>query len=440
MGALYAAYTSGEDSAVTIPAELTVDGAATSLADDFSDPTTLPGYEQPTFTDSFVNGELTVNDDEPVMLCASTCGNGTAPSSGFKPSGVELERTWQTADNGLVVLQTDVFKSTDSSAHALTVLEDDDFNRDSTTNGSADFPGTPGFQTYQPGNTIAPVGGPGAIYFKTNATTPDSGDPASQWPQGAIVYARAPVSPIVVTYWTNSGGMYSPEFYLPYTLQVPAGGTAALRFAYVQDFALSDVKTLAQQALAGFDPVLTLSAPSNGSTLPTPQTMINGTVTDTAAIKALTVNGASVTVGGGGAFSDSVDLPVGANTITVVATDTDGLSTTQTATVTVAMQTTTSLGSKIKAGRHHRYKLTGKLELPAGVTVTQGCAGTITVIAKRGRKKVGSATAKLGASCGWSAKLTAKHLKRHGKLEVTVAFKGNAAIKPFTAKALKAKY
>ena len=438
VGSLFSAYTSGEDSAVEIPSELTVDGASGAVADGFGNATTTPGYEQPTVTDSYADGELTIHDDEPVMLCLNDCGYGTAPT-GFKPSGIELDRTWQTADNGLVALQTDVFRSTDGAAHTLTVHEDDDISDDPSLGASVDFPGTSGFLQYQPGNTVAPVSGPGAIYFKTNPTTPDSGDPASRWLQGAIAYSRAPDGPIAVTFWTKAGS-WSPEFYLPYNLSVPAGGTAVLRFAYVQDFALSDVKTLAQQELAGFAPTLSVTAPSNNSNSSSPQVTVSGTVTDAAGIKSLTLNGTSVTVGTAGAFSGSLDLPVGADTITVVATDADGLTATQTASVTVAMQTTTSLGTKIKPGKHHRYKLTGKLVLPTGVSATQGCTGTITITARKGRRKVGSATAKLGSGCGWSAKFTAKHLKHHGKLKVTVTFKGNAAIKPFTPKALRAKY
>jgi hypothetical protein len=440
MGSFFAAYTSGESSSVHAPQELDVDGKAAALADTFLDATTAPGYESPTITDSFSGSELTVHDDEPVMLCASACSNSSPPAAGYQASGITLDRTWQTEDNGLVVLQTDAFTSTDGAAHTVTALEDDDFNKDSSANESADFPGTPGFAEYQPGSTISGVSGPGAIYFKTNATTPDSGDTAMHWPQGAIAYAKAPSGPIVVTYWTNSGGQWTPEFYLPYTLQVPAAGTAALRFAYVQDFALGDVQTLAQQAIASFHPTLTVTAPSNGATLPTPQTVISGTATDTGAIQSVTVNGGTAILGSGGAFSESVDLPVGANTITVVAADADGLTATQTASVTIAKQRTNSLSTKIRAGKRHTYKLTGKLTLPAGVSVIQGCSGRIAVTAKRGRKKVGSASAKLGAKCGWSAKFTAKRLKGHGKLKVTVAFKGNVAINPFTPRALTAKY
>jgi hypothetical protein len=49
----------------------------------------------------------------------------------------------------------------------------------------------------------------------------------------------------------------------------------------------------------------------------------------------LTVNGKAVTVGSGGAFSTTVTLSEGSNTITVVATDAAGKTTTVTRTVTL---------------------------------------------------------------------------------------------------------
>ncbi|HEX3615074.1 MAG TPA: hypothetical protein VHU61_00945 [Solirubrobacteraceae bacterium] len=434
-GAIFDSYDI-ENTTTATPNGIEVDGHDGALADTYGvDLPGLPGWQPVAITDSYANGVLTIQDNEPVMLCTPHCGYGSQnePTS-LGATGVELDRTWRTADNGLEAFQTDVFRSTDGRAHAVTVDYDQNFG---VHGGGAavDFPGAGGFASPVIAQTVAFPGGANAIYLKSDAQTPDSGDGTD--PQAAIVYARAPSGAAVTTYAQTSG---RDEFYMPYSVSVPAGGSAVLRFAYVQDFALSDVKTLAQQALAGFNPALTISAPSDGATLAIPQTTISGTTTDSAGITSLTVDGTDVTLGSGGAFSDSVDLPVGANTITAVATDADGLTTTRTASVTVAKQTATSLGTKIKRGKHHRYTLTGKLKLPAGVSATQGCSGKITVTARRGRRKVGAATAKVSARCTWSARFRAKHLKRHGKLKVTVAFKGNAAIKPFTPKALKPKY
>lgn len=62
---------------------------------------------------------------------------------------------------------------------------------------------------------------------------------------------------------------------------------------------------------------------------------VSGTATDPVGIRSVTVNGTAVTVGTGGAFSTSVTLVPGANTITVVATDNAGNQTTTTRSVTL---------------------------------------------------------------------------------------------------------
>jgi hypothetical protein len=430
-----------ENTTIATPDEIQVDGKNATVADSYGgDDDGLPGWQPVAVTDNYVSGALAIQDNEPVTLCEPSCGFQTEPTS-LAASGVELDRAWQTADNGLEAFQTDVFRSTDDLPHAVTVYYDEEFSTHGG-NGSVDFPGTTGFAVPVVQHAVTLPSGAGAIYLKSHALTPDSGDGSN--PQGAILYANTPTAAAVTTFSQSTSSGYD-DFYLPYTVSVPAGGTATLRFAYIQDYALSDVKTMAQQALAGFDPALTIGAPSNGATLPTPQATVSGTAMDTAGIKSLTVDGAAFTIGSGGSFSGSVVLPVGVDTITVVATDTADLSTTQIAAVTVAMQTITSLGTKIKvgklkAGKPHHYRLTGTLKLPTGVSAAQGCAGKITVTARRGRRKVATATATVSAKCTWSAKFTAKHLKGRGKLKVTVEFKGNAAIKPFTPKALKAKY
>lgn len=441
-GALFSPYKMNGTGAY-IPDEVTVDGQNGAAADSFSGSSSLPGYLTPTFTDSNSNGALTIQDEEPLMLCASSCATGLP--SRWNPAGVTLKRTWQTTNSGLVAVQTDVFSSTDGRAHTVTVLEDDELGENTTDPVAADFPGTSGFQAYTPGNSIAPQPGSGTIYLKDDKNTPDSGDPTGQWPQGAIVYTKAPTAPIVVTYWSLNS---YPEFYLPYTLQIPAGGTAALRFAYVQDFALSDVKTLAQNALAGFDPSLSLSSPSSNATLSSPEVTVSGSASSVAGIESVTVNGTTATVGLSGGFSTPLTLPVGSNTITVVATDADGLTTTQTASVTVAKQTITSLGTALRrrtAKRFpYRYTVHGALTLPAGVSATQGCSGNVTLIVRHRHRRVLTTTAAVNAQCGWGATLKLARRKlvrgRHGKLTITASFGGNAALNPYAAGPVTVRY
>ncbi|WP_291983732.1 Ig-like domain-containing protein [Luteitalea sp.] len=79
-------------------------------------------------------------------------------------------------------------------------------------------------------------------------------------------------------------------------------------------------------------PTLTLTSPANNSVTGTASATVAGTVTDASAVT-VTVNGTNVPVTSG-AFSTSVPLVVGTNTITVVATDAAGNQSTQTRTVT----------------------------------------------------------------------------------------------------------
>jgi hypothetical protein len=433
-GGIYHAYPINNTSTYT-PDEIMVDGKAAALSATFgSGGAAQPGFEPGSFSTSFSNGQMTIQDNEPVMLCLSACAT-TSPTSGFGSAGVELMRTWQTADNGLVALQTDVFKSTDGYAHTVNVLEDQGLYGDSTHGTAVEFPGSSGFKTYAPGDTIAPATGVGEIYIKDDQNVPDSGDPTGTWAQGAIVYTKAPTAPVFITYWTPSG---NPQFYMPYTLSVPAGGTAALRFAYVQDFALSDVKTLAQQALSSFDPTVSISSPAAGATLSSPVVTIAGTVTDAAGIQSLVIDGRSVPVSSSGAFSTQTTIPVGTFTITALATDNDGLSTTQTATVTVPKQVTPGLGTKVRRTKAHRYRVGGRLQLPAGVPPQRGCTGTVALTMRHGKRRVTSARAKVRPSCVWTATLAPRRLpKGHGKLTITAVFGGNDSILPYTARAIR---
>ena len=69
-------------------------------------------------------------------------------------------------------------------------------------------------------------------------------------------------------------------------------------------------------------PVLTVTEPVNGLVTNNATLSVTGTATDPGSgIKLVTINGASVTVGVGGAFSSTITLVAGATTITVVASD-----------------------------------------------------------------------------------------------------------------------
>jgi hypothetical protein len=83
-------------------------------------------------------------------------------------------------------------------------------------------------------------------------------------------------------------------------------------------------------------PTLNVTAPTDGEVTNNSTLAVSGTTNDvTSSPVTLTVNGKAVTVGSGGAFSTTVTLSEGSNTITVVATDAAGKTTTVTRTVTL---------------------------------------------------------------------------------------------------------
>jgi hypothetical protein len=323
--------------------EIKVDGI--EALDSDSATTSLPGYEGITLTDSYNAGALTIHDDEPLLECVPSYSSCTS----YKSSGVELDRTWQTADDGLIALQTDVFRSVDGAQHGLAVLEDDDIYSTGPSSASLDFPGSSGFQDYAENATLTLPSGAGTILFKTDSATPDAGDGTN--PQGGITYSSAPNNGPVDFSWSDESSGDFPEFVLPYTRTVPAGGSVALRFAYEQSYSLSQVQALASAALASFSPTVSIAAPGNGTTVSTPAVAVTGTVSDAAGISSVKVNGVTATLGSGGTFAAPVPLAPGANTITATATDSDGI--TGTASISVTYHNppvvTTGKASKISS-------------------------------------------------------------------------------------------
>jgi RHS repeat-associated protein len=80
-------------------------------------------------------------------------------------------------------------------------------------------------------------------------------------------------------------------------------------------------------------PVLSVTSPADGITVPDPTIAVTGTATDANAVH-VTVNGTAVTLASGGAFTTSIALTAGANTIAVIATDSASNTVTVTRSVT----------------------------------------------------------------------------------------------------------
>jgi hypothetical protein len=143
--------------------------------------------------------------------------------------------------------------------------------------------------------------------------------------------------------------------------------------AFVQGFALTEVKALAETALASYYPTVAIGSPTNGTIVTTPAATITGTASDAVALSSLTVNGKAVSVGAGGAWSTSVSLSPGANTITATATNQSGLSKSASETVTYTPPPTPATASQVGTVSGARGQVTFTL-------ACHGAAGTICTI------------------------------------------------------------
>ena len=143
----------------------------------------------------------------------------------------------------------------------------------------------------------------------------------------------------------------------------------------------------------------------------------------------------------------AIGSDVGKDTLIAIATDSTGLTGTATRGVTVSPFKPAKLtaASKPKRDKKAPYAFTtaGKLKLPSGVTARQGCSGTVTVTFKAGRTTVGSGSAKLGAKCGFSSRVTialgSGKQPKSQKLRVSATFAGNPTLTKISAKSYKVK-
>ncbi len=338
-------------------------------------------------------GLITVKESDPIVKCAPSAAFPPTAASckSFVLTGVELEREWKTVDANQVASMTDIWRSTDGAAHTLNALYDQD-DANGGEGGAYEFPGTNVFGPTKKGQTVALPPGLGRIYYKEDSETPASGD--GEHPQGAIVYDTPPSGPISVYLATNSKEGEN-GFEMPYQGTIPAGGAYTLRMAFVQAYKLSEVEALSAGVLAGYPPseppALSIASPANGTTVSAPSVTVSGTVTDKRVITSFTVDGKAVSVGANGAWSTSVTLNKGANTITALATDQAGFSTEKSASVTYTPVSPPPV-------KPHASQVGATKGKNGEVTFTLTCKGTA------------------GTGCEIEATLTTIEKLRHGRL------------------------
>jgi hypothetical protein len=355
-------------------------------------------------------GDLVIHESEPLVKCSDPTYPPTVASCAtLVPTGVSDNRTIVQDHDGHLTTLTDVFTSTDHAAHALDLLWENDQRFHGaggldSTHVAFRFPGQSTFSTHVAGDLVSlPAAAPGTVLIHVDGA-PD-GDPTTG--QGAIVYDR-PASSARFTYSAAT----SDQFTLHQTGTVPAGGTTTYRFAYAQAYTAAEVAALAQGAAQSLPPEVppTVHIAGPGAVVHTPSVTVSGTATDDGGITSLTVGGHAVAVGAGGAWSTTVALNSGANSIAAVATDDRG--NTGQAQVTVTYQPTTT-PPPAKPGCTVP-KLKGKTLKAAKKALTKANCGAGKVSRKRSRTihkgRVVSTTPKAG-----------KKLANNSKVKITLS-------------------
>lgn len=124
---------------------------------------------------------------------------------------------------------------------------------------------------------------------------------------------------------------------------------------------------------------------------------------------------------------------VGSNTLVAVATDTAGQTATALRPFRVNRFAPKQVTAKVSPSRDRRapykFRTTGTVLLPTGVTRGQGCGrGVVSVQVKRGSKTISTRRANLSKSCGYSSTVSFANRRRIGKtgrLKITARFLGN---------------
>jgi hypothetical protein len=340
----------------------------------------LTGAPALTFTHTVdpTTGDMEITETDPFAKCVAS---GVNPCASYASAGLELDRTILQSQSGEVVQITDVIRSTDNASHTYSFAYDE-YDQGNGGNTEFQFPGDTGYKAYASGASGALSSRPvQTIYTISDGTQAPSVDN----PAGAITVSPAPSAArfgCSLSVTTNCAG-----FDLVYTGTVPAGGSTAISQYFGMAASQSQVQGYATSNAQALTPTVAISNPAtDGTTVHTASITVSGTVS--ANVTSLTVDGKAVTPSSG-AWSTTVTLNPGANTITAAAKDGEGVSATGTRTVTYTpIQTAVKLGTiKVKGTK-----------LMASLTCTAApgskCAGVVELTVRE-RVKVSKHKTKL---------------------------------------------
>jgi hypothetical protein len=123
---------------------------------------------------------------------------------------------------------------------------------------------------------------------------------------------------------------------------------------------------------------------------------------------------------------------VGRNALSAVATDTAGQTAAASRAVRVARFEPRGLTARATPSRDRtrpwRFRITGRLALPAGVTRRQACTGAVSVRVERGSSVVSRRRARLRPDCSYTGTVELASRRRPGRLTLSVRFLGNTRL------------
>jgi hypothetical protein len=261
------------------------------------------------------NGFESTQETDGIVKCAGADGElppNEAACPSFAPTGVQLQRSISMI-GPYQILMTDTWSSTDGHAHTVDT-EYDDTSESPGSGAGFEFPGESSFSRHGVGDVVAGApSAPGSIYVHDDVSAPD-GNPDENY--AAITFSTAP-----------SGFLFSGvnEFSEHQILAVPAAGSATLSYIYSFGTTIEGVQAL---ALAAQDrlhsPAIAITSPANNTKVTQTTVSVSGTASAGSGIASLTVAGHPVSVASNGAWTTSVALAKGTNTITATATSNSG--------------------------------------------------------------------------------------------------------------------
>lgn len=223
------------------------------------------GAGLPALTDTYTvdkaTGDVVIRETDPLVTCSTaTYPPTTGSCATYVSAGVTDDRVITQDHDGHISWITDTFRSTDSKAHSVDLLWDENQQFFGPSGDSSqleyEFPGESGYSTHATGSTVSLPSSPGAILLRMHGAA--DGDLATG--QGAIVFDR----PATAAKFTRVTTVDS-EFTLHQTGAVPAGGSTRFRFAYVQDYQAALVATRVKEASALFLNTITVSKAGRGA-------------------------------------------------------------------------------------------------------------------------------------------------------------------------------